>query len=83
MNDKLKIGDIVEGTHGKMRLVEDFLPRPEELVYREPETEKVTIVLDKETVDFFRAQAAHFECSYQRMIRELLKGYVTLQQKQV
>ncbi len=82
MNDGLKIGDIVEGTHGKARVVADFLPSPAAFAYAEPETEKITIVLDKETVAFFKSQASNFSVSYQRMIRELLKGYVELYQKE-
>jgi predicted DNA binding CopG/RHH family protein len=83
MNKKLEIGDVVEGTHGKMRLIADFLPSPAAFAYTEPETEKITIVLDKGTVEFFREQAANFSVSYQRMIRELLKGYVELQEKEL
>ncbi len=81
MNEKLQIGDIVEGTHGKMELIADFLPSPAAFAYAEPETEKITIILDKETVEFFRSQAAVHRVSYQRMIRELLKGYVGLHEE--
>lgn len=47
MNGDLKVGDVVEGSFGKMRVVEDFLPRPEELVLRAPKpaTRKVTLIL--------------------------------------
>lgn len=83
MNNKMQIGDVVDGTHGKMELIADFLPPPAAFAYVEPETEKITIVLDKETVEFFRSQAANHKVSYQRMIRELLKGYTALHEQQV
>jgi len=60
----------------QIEIVKDFLPPPEMLVRREPETEKITMVLDKETVDFFREKASELGASYQRMIRNLLNEYV-------
>ena len=41
---------------GRLRVEDDFLPPPSELVFRE-DTEKVTIALSKRRVDFFRAEA--------------------------
>lgn len=79
MNKKIKIGDIVMGTHGKMERVADFLPRPEELILKGSPQEKITITLDKETLDFFRAKAAELKAPYQRMIRNLLQEYVKMQ----
>jgi uncharacterized protein (DUF4415 family) len=81
MKETLKPGDIVEGTHGKMKVVEDFLPRPEDLVTREPEAERVSITLDKDTVEWFKEQAKKLGANYQPMIRKLLREYV-LQQSQ-
>ncbi len=78
MNKKLKIGDIVMGTHGKMELIEDFFPRPEELIFKGSPQEKITITLDKETLDFFRAKATELKAPYQRMIRNLLQQYVKM-----
>jgi len=84
MNSNLKIGDVFEGTHGPVRVVADFLPPPSVLAsYKEDETEKITIILDKETVDFFRAKAIEFNAPYQRMIRELLKSYAALQNEKL
>jgi hypothetical protein len=37
---------------GKLRIVDDFLPSPEDLVFKE-ENVKVTITLSKSSVDFF------------------------------
>ncbi|HDZ38997.1 MAG TPA: CopG family transcriptional regulator [Marinobacter sp.] len=68
---------IVEGTFGRMQEVEDFLPSPEELVFTEtPEMVKVTLMLHKETVDFFKGEAERLEAPYQMMIRNLLSEYV-------
>lgn len=76
MKKKLKVGDVVMGTHGEMELIEDFLPRPEDLVFKGSPQEKITITLDSETVAFFRQKATELGSSYQRMIRNLLNEYV-------
>jgi len=59
---------------GRLSVVEDFLPPPSELVFRE-ETEKVTIALSKRSVDFFKREARLNGTQYQRMIRALLDRY--------
>ena len=59
---------------GRLRVVEDFLPPPGELVFRE-DTEKVTIALSKRSVDFFKREARLRGTQYQRMIRALLDRY--------
>ena len=59
---------------GRLRVVPDFLPPPEELVFRE-EGVKVTIALSKRSVDFFKDEARRHNTQYQRMIRRLLDAY--------
>jgi hypothetical protein len=59
---------------GKLEVVPDFLPRPEDLVFRE-EGVKVTLALSKRSVDFFKGQARKHNTQYQRMIRRLLDAY--------
>ncbi|MDD5560653.1 MAG: CopG family transcriptional regulator [Candidatus Omnitrophica bacterium] len=59
---------------GKLRRVKDFLPTPEELVTVE-KTVKVTIVLKKKSVEFFKHKAEQYHTKYQKMIRELLDKY--------
>ncbi len=81
MSEKIKIGDVVEGTYGPMRRIVDNLPSPDELLRREPEVEKVTMQLDSFTLKFFKEKAAAQGASYQRMIRELLKSYAEMHQK--
>ena len=77
MSNKEPKNNVVEGTFGRMRPVEDFLPAPEDLILKETETVKVTIALDQDTVDFFKEQAQNLGASYQRMIRNLLSEYVS------
>jgi hypothetical protein len=59
---------------GAVRAVPDFLPPPEELVFRE-EAVKVTIALSKRSVEFFKAEARRHNIRYQKMIRGLLDRY--------
>ena len=59
---------------GKLRVVPDFLPSPEDLVFRE-EGVKVTIALSKRSVEFFKSEARKHNTQYQRMIRRLLDAY--------
>lgn len=60
---------------GKIKIVPDFLPTPEELAFRE-EGVKVTLALSKRSVDFFKSEASKHHTQYQRMIRRLLDSYV-------
>jgi predicted DNA binding CopG/RHH family protein len=64
---------------GDLKIVPDFLPSPEELAFRE-ESVKITIVLNKKSVDFFKSEAAEHNTGYQRMIRRLIDAYVDAQQ---
>lgn len=59
---------------GRLRVVRDFLPPPEDLVFRD-EGVKVTIALSKRSVDFFKGEARKHNTQYQRMIRRLLDAY--------
>ena len=59
---------------GRVEMVEDFLPPPDQLVLREDGV-KITISLSKKSVDFFKAHAAQSKVPYQRMIRTLLDSY--------
>src|SRR5206468_9772602 len=59
---------------GKPKVVPDFLPAPEDLVFRE-EGIKVTLALSKRSVEFFKREAAKHNTQYQRMIRRLLDAY--------
>lgn len=59
---------------GDFKVVDDFLPPPEELVFREEDV-KVTLSLSKSSVDFFKREAKAHAMPYQEMIRRLLDRY--------
>lgn len=59
---------------GDLKIVRDFLPLPEDLVFQE-EGVKVTIALSKRSVKFFKDEAQKHRTQYQRMIRRLLDAY--------
>jgi predicted DNA binding CopG/RHH family protein len=59
---------------GEVKIVKDFLPPPEELVFRD-ESVKVAISLSKKSIEFFKAEAKKHHTQYQRMIRQLLDKY--------
>ena len=59
---------------GKLTRVKDFLPPPEQLVMPE-DTIKVTLLLSKASVSFFKRQAAQHRTKYQKMIRTLVDRY--------
>lgn len=74
MKKKIKYS---EGPIKKIKKVKDFLPPPEQLVLKE-ENVKVTISLNKTTVDFFKKEAKNHHTQYQKMIRKLLDEYTHL-----
>ncbi len=59
---------------GKIKVVDDFLPTPEELAFKEDNV-KITITLSKASVDFFKKEAKKQHVQYQKMIRRLLDLY--------
>jgi len=63
---------------GKVMIVKDFLPSPEELALKE-ETVKITISLSRASVDFFKNEAKKYNTQYQKMIRRLLDEYTAHQ----
>ena len=65
---------------GDVKVIDDFLPPPNELVFKEEQV-KVTIGLSKTAVDFFKKQAKKHHTQYQKMIRRLLNLYVEHQKE--
>jgi predicted DNA binding CopG/RHH family protein len=63
-----------EGEIGRLRVIEDFLPPPGQLVPRE-ENVKVTLSLSRRSVTFFKREAQKRRVPYQRMIRALVDEY--------
>jgi len=56
-------------------IVEDFLPRPEDLVFKK-KTVKVTMNLSKDSVEFFKVRSRKLGVPYQKMINSLVDKYV-------
>lgn len=75
MKAKMKFTD---EPRGKVKVIPDFLPSPEELALKE-KTVKVTIALSKTSVDFFKNEAKKHNTQYQKMIRRLLDEYTAHQ----
>ena len=66
------------GEIGRIRVVEDFLPAPADLVPREDNV-KVTLSLSRRSLDFFKREARKRHVPYQRMIRALVDTYAERQ----
>ena len=59
---------------GKMKRVDDFLPRPEDLIIPERSV-KVTINLSESSIEYFKKAAKKHHTKYQKLIRILLDKY--------
>ena len=66
------------GEIGRVRVIDDFLPAPADLVPRE-ENVKVTLSLSRRSLDFFKREAKKRRVPYQRMIRALVDTYADRQ----
>jgi predicted DNA binding CopG/RHH family protein len=64
---------------GDVKVIPNFLPTPDELVFRD-DTVKVTIVLSRSSIEFFKHEAKKRGTQYQKMIRRLLDVYSTAHQ---
>ncbi len=73
MKKKIKYSD---EKIGKLEIVDDFLPSPEELVFNE-ERVKVTLNLNRSSIDFFKKIAKEHGSQYQKVIRNLLDSYTS------
>ena len=74
-DDPFELGDV------QFEIVEDLLPPPDQLVFKGPATEKITIALTKDSLDFFRQKGTELGAPYQRMIRNLIDAYVAQQSR--
>ena len=61
---------------GPVRVIPDFLPSPEEIA-NSFKKQKVTILLDQRSVEFFKHQAKQAGAKYQQLMREVLRHYVS------
>ena len=73
MKKKIKYSD---KKIGKVEVVRDFLPAPQDLVFKE-DTVKVTLNLSKSSVEFFKKMARKHGGQYQKIIRNLLDNYTS------
>ena len=71
MKSKIKYTD---ERMGKLKVVSDFLPPPEQLVLKEDNV-KVTLALKKSSIEFFKKEAKRHHTSYQKMIRQVIDWY--------
>jgi predicted DNA binding CopG/RHH family protein len=55
-------------------IVEDFLPPPDKLVFKE-QTVKVTLALSQRSIEFFKAKAREYNVPYQAMIKRIVDLY--------
>jgi hypothetical protein len=55
-------------------IVEDFLPPPEKLILKE-DNSKITILLSKKSINFFKEQSKKSGVPYQSMIKRVLDLY--------
>jgi predicted DNA binding CopG/RHH family protein len=66
------------GEIGRIRIIQDFLPAPADLVPREDNV-KITLSLSRRSLDFFKREAKKRHVPYQRMIRALVDSYAARQ----
>lgn len=60
---------------GELKIIPDFLPSPENLIFKEDKI-KITISLDKSSIDFFKQEAVEHNTQYSELIQEILYNYV-------
>jgi len=65
----------VELAFERGRQIADFLPPPDQLVLKKRKR-KVTIMLNEDTIDFFKQTAHENQVKYQTMINNLLDAFV-------
>lgn len=61
---------------GKIKIVDDFLPSPEDLIFKD-DSLKVTLNLSRSSVEFFKKNAEEKGSKYQKLIRNLLDSYTS------
>ena len=57
-----------------IKIIPDFLPSPENIVLKD-DTVKITLALTKDSLEFFKKEAASHKTQYQKMIRGILDRY--------
>ncbi len=72
----LAVRFIHRNNKGKIEVVRDFLPSPDELILKGNNV-KVTLNLNKSSVEFFKEIAKKNNSQYQKVIRILLDRYAS------
>ncbi|MCW7494819.1 CopG family transcriptional regulator [Leptospira sp. 2 VSF19] len=65
--------DVMKAINSSL-VINDFLPPPDKLITKE-DNSKVTILLSKKSISFFKAQSKKSGVPYQSMIKKVLDLY--------
>jgi hypothetical protein len=68
--------EYTDGPGGDFIIIEDYLPPPDQLVFKESNT-RVTINLKARDIEYFKREAKKYGTQYQKLIRNVLDMYVT------
>lgn len=68
--------DIAKELESAIKRIDDLIPGPQDLVRRE-EKERITIALDKKSLDLFRDYAKKHNAKYQNMINGVVEAYAS------
>jgi len=60
---------------GELKRVKDFLPPPEQLVFKKEDKSAVTIELSNRNIEFFKKEAKKHQMEYKEMISLILEEY--------
>jgi predicted DNA binding CopG/RHH family protein len=71
-DDPFEMGEIDDSQ--LVEVSKDFLPKPEELVFKNV-SRRITVILDQRSIEFFKSEAKRLHIPYQRMIGNLLQEY--------
>jgi predicted DNA binding CopG/RHH family protein len=77
MKKKIKYTDApasISSSIKSSKVVEDFLPPPSKLVLKE-DSSRITIVLSKKSISFFKEESKRSGVPYQTMIKRVLDLY--------
>jgi predicted DNA binding CopG/RHH family protein len=64
----------VEAAMDRAVIVADFLPSPQEIAHS-IKKQRISILLDGDSIDFFKSEADKHGVKYQTMINSVLKSY--------
>jgi predicted DNA binding CopG/RHH family protein len=79
MSENINENGYTDEPLGDIQIIEDFLPKPEDLVFKEDNV-KITLGLSRRSVEFFKREAKKYHTQYQKMIRRLLDLYAARHQ---